>query len=288
MQKRLRYAVIAPCTAVLWLCGCGAVVPSAPRPLGPLFLVPLSIEGAEVGGAIVDTGGGYEVLLREPFGLDIVDSADVLAFGGFESVEVTEGFTYTAGGVGTEAASAIVDSSICACNGLGFHFLRKTGLVLGLDFAEPTVLFLRQLPPDGLLIPFEPGPDGLSHFDTAFIKVEVSVGGTNRSVVALLDSGATATVMRRGFVGTASALTPDRLDVTLSQRLLGSVRAGVSLFDTPGLPDLIIGTDVMREWGDQWYFYYSRTGGVVSIIPDADVGSATIANAASVRAKTAP
>ena len=36
------------------------------------------------------------------------------------------------------------------------------------------------------------------------------------------------------------------------------------------LPDLIIGTDVMRAWGDRWYFSFAPEGGTVTVVPHDD------------------
>ena len=71
-----------------------------------------------------------ELLADALMRLKVVDSTEVLAFGGTESVDVTESFDYTAGGWQTHAEAAIVGVSVCECNGLGFHFFRKTGAVL--------------------------------------------------------------------------------------------------------------------------------------------------------------
>jgi hypothetical protein len=243
----------------------------------PLFEVPLAIEGRDIGGAVIDTGGGYEVMLRENFGLEVIDTVDVLAFGGRQSVDLTEGFVYTAGGVYKVAETALVGKSICDCNGLGFHFFRETGVVLGLDFTEVDVTFLRAAPGGGVSIAFEPAPPDLSGFDTAFIPVDVAVGLSPTSagdrvsrVVALLDTGANATLIRRGLVDPTPALPINRQDVTIRHELLGTVAVTAALFDTEGLPDVIIGTDVMGTWGKVWYFTYERAGGRVDVLRPGD------------------
>lgn len=240
--------------------GCGGVLGEAPA---PLFLVPLEIEGHKTGGAIIDTGGGYEVLLRNNFGLEVIDTVEVLAFGGRASVDLTEGFAYSAGGLPRTAPTAIVSDSICDCNGLGFFFFRETGVVLGLDFVNARAVFLSTAPAGGVTIPFEAPPAHLYGFDTAFVEVEVASGGAMTEVVGLLDTGANITLMRRGLVGAAPALDPNRQSVTISHDRLGTVAVGVVLFETEGLPDVILGTDVMRVWADEWYFCYSPAGGSV-------------------------
>jgi len=248
------------------LSGCGPVLPGSPP---TLFEVSLEIAGRDVGGAIIDTGGGFEVLLKEPFGLAVVDSAQVLAFGGLQMVKLTGPFSYSAGGLETTAPAAIVDASICDCNGLGFEFLRKTGLTLGLDFVTPTVAFLPLLPQDGVRIAFQPSPAGLGDFDAAFVDVTVASGGQTRVLRALLDTGAAATVMRRGLIGTPPVFSSGRQNITVSHSQLGTVSLGVSLYDTAELPDMILGTDAMRAWGDRWYFLFANTGGVIVVHPKA-------------------
>ncbi len=246
--------------------GCGWMSPDSPP---TLFEVQLKIAGRDVGGAIIDTGGGFEVLLKEPFGLAIVDSAQVLAFGGLQTVELTEPFSYSAGGLETTAPGAIVDASICRCNGLGFEFLRKTGLTLALDFATPTVEFLAGLPEGGVHLPFAKSPPGLTDFDAAFVDVTVESGGQRAVLRALLDTGATATVMRRGLIGAPPAFATGRQNVVISHPQLGGVSLAVSLYDTAELPDMILGTDAMRAWSDRWYFLFAATGGVIVVHPEA-------------------
>lgn len=244
--------------------GCGDIPATRPA---PLFNVPLSIEGEPVGSAIIDTGGGYELLLRDSFGLQVVDTVEVLAFGGKEAVGVTEGFQYTAGGWDSTTDAALVGLSVCDCNGLGFHFFRKTGAVLGLDFANPRAMFLPVAPAGGVTIPFQPPPSSLTGFDSAFVQIEIASQGDSRTVLGLLDTGTNASVMRRGLVGTPSSLTPDRLDVTVTVESLGTVAVQVGLFETAGLPDVILGTDVMRTWSDRWYFFFAKERGTVTAFP---------------------
>ncbi len=267
--------------------GCGD--PLAGQPAG-LFSVPLEVNGEAVGEAVIDTGGGYEVMLREPFGLAIVGTAEVLAFGGKELVQVTEQFPYSAGGTGATADFAIVGLSICDCNGLGYHFFRKTGIVLGVDFSVPVATFHATVPQGAsgpgdeeecedhlcthrVTLPFEPPPPFLANLDSAFIEVEVAAGGETATVLGLLDTGAAVTMMRRGLLGGQRSslpypapLNPNRLEVTIEHPRLGTVAALVGLFDTQGLPDVILGTDVMRAWGERWYFSFAPNAGAVTVV----------------------
>lgn len=241
--------------------GCGDALAGRPA---PLFGAWVEVEGESVGAAVIDTGGGYELILRETFGLTVVGTANVLAFGGQESVSVTEGFDYVAEGWPATADGALVGVSVCDCNGLGFFFFRKTGAVLELDFTAFTARFLTALPEEGVAIPFASPPPQLPAFDTSFVEVEVSTGMDSRKVLALIDTGSTQSVMRRGLVaGTSPALLPDRLDVLVSEPHLGTVGLQIQLFDTPGLPDMILGTDVMPVWADRWYFAYETHGGTM-------------------------
>lgn len=260
--------------------GCGDVPVTR---LAPLFNVPLSIEGEPVGSAIIDTGGGYELLLRDSFGLQVVDTVEVLAFGGKEAVGVTEGFQYTAGGWDSTTDAALVGLSVCDCNGLGFHFFRKTGAVLGLDFANPRAMFLPVAPTGGVTIPFHPPPSFLTGFDSAFVQIEIASEGDSRTVLGLLDTGTNASVMRRGLVGTPSSLTPDRLDVTVTAESLGTVAVQVGLFETAGLPDVILGTDVMRSWSDRWYFFFAKERGTVTAFPRVEGDAAPAGTIGAVR-----
>jgi hypothetical protein len=247
--------------------GCGDVFPSRSV---PLFSVPLVIEGKPVGTAIIDTGGGYELMLRDSFGLNMVGTTEVLAFGGTEEVGITEGFRYAAGGWSAQAESALVGLSVCDCNGLGFYFFQKTGAVLALDFENVTASFVLWAPGDGVVLPFQPPPTHLTGFDSAFIEVEVQSGGDSRTVLALLDTGTNASVLRRRLVGTPSPLAPNIVRVTIAEPQLGTVWAQVGLFDVAGLPDMILGTDVMRAWADRWYISFASTGGTMTVFPRAE------------------
>lgn len=259
--------------SALMVAGCGGNNVESP---GPLFRIPLLVEGVDVGGAIVDTGGGFEVLLAESAGLEIVDTIDVLLFGGLATVDVTQEFAYQAGDINATATAAIVDPSICSCNGLGFMFLRKTGLILSLDFDTPSVVFLAEPAEADVFLPFRQGPASLSDFDTAFIDVDVAVVGEGRTVRALVDSGAPVTFMRRGLVGTPPIV--QRQEVRITHQDLGAIDLEVGLFDTAGLPDLIIGTDLMKAWGSRWQFDYSASGGRVMILSRSGNMAPVVAN----------
>jgi hypothetical protein len=235
-----------------------------------LFTTLLSIDGTPVGEAIIDTGGGYELLLRESFGLPVTGNVDVLAFGGAQSVDVTSGFDYTVGDVSDHADFALVGSSVCGCNGVGFQFFRKTGWVLALDFATMRASFVRTIPPGGAVIPFAAPPDTLASFDTSFVEVTVSTGGVSRSVLALLDTGTNTSVMRRGLLPDGSRLTPHQTEILVAEPQLGTIAVTARLFDTPDLPDLILGTDAMQAWSDHWYFHFAPQGGTVIARPSAD------------------
>ncbi|MFQ5496132.1 MAG: hypothetical protein ACE5EX_12220 [Phycisphaerae bacterium] len=262
--------MIKPCVTAIVACtlcvsgGCGETF--GPRP-APLFTTPLSINGEPVGRAVIDTGGGYEVILQSDFGLNVVDSARVLAFGGSEIVGVTEGFPYVAGGWAANASSALIGVSVCDCNGLGFEFFRNTGAVLLLDFSDAHATFVATVPQGGVTIPFAAPPRELSNFHTSFVEVEVSGGGVTRCVSGLLDTGTNATVIRRGLVGGDASLTSPRSAVTVYEPHLGTVALHAALFDTEGLPDIIIGTDVLGAWSDRWYFSYRSDGGEITAFP---------------------
>lgn len=252
------------CVWLTLISGCGDIFGPVPA---PLFSAPLTIEGESVGTAIIDTGGDYELMLRESFGLKIVDTAEILAFGGKELVGITEGFSYTAGGWEEETTGALVGVSVCDCNGLGYHFFRKTGTVLGLDFAQRRAMLSPVAPIGGATIPFMFPPASLGAFESAFVDVVVTSGEDSKRIVALFDSGSNTSVMRRDVVGKPSRQTPDWLGVTITEPSLGTVAATIRLFDTPDLPDLIIGTDIMRVWSDRWYFFFSESGGTLTVFP---------------------
>lgn len=269
MNCKHRYLLL-PIRIILSLClcallsACGTIFTFGSA---PLFVTPISIEGRSIGSAIIDTGGRYELVLRNDFGLRIVDSADILAFNGREQISLTESFQYEAGGIPSRAEAAIVGISICDCNGLGYFFFRKTGTVLGLDFNKIQAEFHTTVPEGGVTIPFAPPPRQLGNFDSSFIEVELSAGDTRRTVVGILDTGTSGTVMNFGAITARPNQFTNRVDIQITHPLLGTVAARVVLFDIPGLPDIIIGTDVMRAWGDRWYFKYLPKGGTVTVFP---------------------
>jgi len=236
------------------------------------------VEGRQAGMAVVDTGGGYEVMLRERFGLAVVDTVDVIAFGGVRRVDVTEEFTYHAGGVHGFSGGAIIGEAICGCNGLGFEFFRRTGMVLALDFENPTVTFLDDVPDEGVTVKFNPPPEPFRSFDTAFIEVRVSSPDRSMTLPALLDTGATATVIRRGLFPTnpvALAIGTGELSITIAHPQLGTATVEAAVFDNNDLPEMIIGTDVMRALGKRWYFSFPPYSGSVTIVKhDAAVATA--------------
>ena len=264
---KLNWFRVLGCYLAVLAAGCGDLLPPPPA---PLFAVPLEIEGRPVGDAIIDTGGGFEILLRDDFGLTVVDSIDVLVFGGRESVALTEGFSYSAGGFHGFADGAIVGISSCDCNGLGIVFFRKTGVVAAIAFSDPSAAFTMSAPPGGIELPFRAPPASLEGFNSSFIDVEVDLGGRTQTVRALLDTGAAETLLKRTtFDGTPDPLFGrTRLEVTHDR--LGTVSVSAAIFDNDDLPDLILGIDMMRAWGNRWYFHYTPNGGIVTVFPYAD------------------
>jgi hypothetical protein len=231
------------------------------------------VDGDDVGDAIVDTGGAYEVILRNHFGLAVVDTVQVLGFYGPEHVAVTEPFPYSAGGVSATAEFALVGLSACDCNGLGFRFFRKTQTVLELDFTTMLAAHRSSAPADGATIVFAVPPPGLDTFDSAFLEVDVRAEGGARRLLALLDTGSNATVLRRGIFSDPSGAV--RKDVVIEREEWGTVAVAATLFDTSGLPDIILGTDVMRAWSDRWAFTFAEQGGTVTAYPRYDAGATT-------------
>lgn len=264
--------IAAGSIAVLAGLGIGGCVPLAPAPEAPLFTAPLIVEGRPPTSAILDTGGGYEVLLRDDFGLTVVGQIQVLAFGGFETVELTEGFRFSVGGVEAQASFALTGLSVCDCNGVGYPFFQKTGVVLGLDFSTARATFLEDVPPGGVTLEFVDPPDSLPGFATAFIDVEVGPGfdppmtGSGVRVRALLDTGANRSALQRRVLDDQDIFGFMGREVTIGHPALGVVGASVLLFDTEGLPDLIVGTDVMGTWGREWYFAFAPGGGAVTVV----------------------
>lgn len=235
------------------------------------FSVPFTVNGAPADDAFIDTGGGYEVLVSSAIGLPAVGEVNVLAFGGRETVPLAGPFTYSVNGFETIASGALVGLSTCDCNGIGFHFFRRTGLILELDFPARRADFALTTPIlHDASIPFAEPPDSLPGFESAFIEVTVSAGGSARSVLGLLDTGANVTVIREGIVGSPLFITPDRQQIAIDHAQLGSVVVTAGLFSTEGLPDLIIGVDVMRRWADRWYMDFTPGGGRVTVVVDAD------------------
>lgn len=279
--------LVAFISATLFACpaGCGTLF--APPP-AQLFTTLLEIDGENVGHAIIDTGGGYELMLRSRYGLEVVETVEVLAFTGRRLVGLTEQFPYTAGGIETSADGAIVGLDVCDCNGIGFQFFRKTGAVLGIDFPAGEAEFHPATPESGgVVLPFEDSPPQMQQFDSAFVTVNVIADGQSRKVLGLLDTGTNWTVLRRGLFPSKNPLIPDQLDVQIGRDDLGVVAARVGLFDTPGLPDLILGTDVMRAWSDRWYFRYDLQGGEVIAFPPSSLLPAP-SGIASVRTEPRP
>ncbi|MBI4717456.1 MAG: hypothetical protein HY763_06605 [Planctomycetes bacterium] len=266
--------------AVLLAAGCGTRLPGG---TDGLFTVPLAVEGQAVGDAIVDTGGGYEIMLRDDFGLPLVDRIEVFAFGGRAQVDVTAGFRYVAGGVSAATDAAIISTPICACNGVGFPFLRKTGTVLALDFDAGTAAFRADVPEVGAAFAFDPPPPRLAGFDSSFVRVDVEFGGSATPALALLDTGAARTLIHRALVPDAAVLPlAKQATVTLANPQLGAVAVSAGLYANQALPDVIIGADVMRTWGPRWYFTFAPRGGscivVLTAAPDGDPPSVSVAS----------
>ena len=260
------FRMLGCCPAIL-AAGCGDLLPPPPA---PLFAVPLEVEGRPVGDAIIDTGGGFEILLRREFGLTVVDSVDVLVFGGRESVALTEGFSYSAGGFRGFADGAIVGISSCDCNGIGIVFFRKTGVVAAIAFSEPSATFTTSTPPGGINLPFRAAPANLEGFNSSFIDVEVDLGAATHTVRALLDTGAAETLLKRDLFAGAPDPLFGRPRIEVTHDRLGTVSVSAAFFDNDDLPDLILGIDMMRAWGDRWYFHYTPNGGMATVFPYAD------------------
>ena len=269
------------------LSGCGQEAPSG----WPDYLkVSLDVAGQQVEPALIDTGGGYELLLREPYGLKLVGTGQIIAFTGAEIVGVTEPFAYAAGGVEAVAGFALVGSSICDCNALGFEFFRRSGIILEVDFPAEKATLHESLPPEGITIPFSERPEALSGFDGALVELEVTTSGQTRSLIGVLDTGAPNSVLSEGAFPNARTGLTGRLAADLTHDQLGTVRVNLPLFDNPDLPELIVGLDVMRLWADVWFFRFDEVGGSVTVIlrregqpsePDAtDAGILATKNAA--------
>lgn len=259
--------------SMVWAAGCGSRIVGDS---GRLFTVPLEVEGIPAGLAILDTGGAYELLLRRDFGLPVIGEVEILTFAGRERVQLTSGFNYSAGGIKTVSDGAIVGLSICDCNGLGFKFFRKTGVVLGLDFPSAAAAFFLSVPESGVVLPFESPPPQLERFDSAFVNVRVRFGERDVAALGLLDTGAAATLIRRDVLGISNLSAENRVSVVVAQERLGAASAQATTFESQELPDLIIGIDLMRAWGDRWYFAFADSGGEVVVLPrDDQVDSST-------------
>jgi len=281
-------AVFAAVWVLPGVAGCGNTL-TLPAPAAPLFTIPVSVNDQPVGPAIVDTGGGYDLMLADRLGLTVVETVEILVFHGITTAGVTEPFRYAAGGFETTADTALVNVDLCDCNAVGFFFLRKTGAVLGLDFTSGEATLTARSPTGGSYVPFAAPPPQMSDFDTSFMEVELSDGdGHTVTVTALVDTGSNTTLMRRGIVGPAAGANGDRVDVFVSRPELGTVAARIGSYETPGLPDLIIGTDVMRVWSHSWHFLYSPYGGFIRTVPRSLPDQNEIAHPDSPAAKHLP
>ncbi len=255
------------CYPAVLAAACGDILPPPPA---PLFAIPLEIEGRPVGDAIIDTGGGFEILLRSDFGLNVVDSVDVLVFGGRESVAFTESFSYTAGGFHGFAEGAIVGISSCDCNGVGIVFFRKTGMVAAIAFSEPSAALTTLPPRGGIALPFRSPPANREGVISSFIDVKIDLGTATQTVRALLDTGAAETLLKRDLFTAAPDPIFGRVRLEITHDRLGTVSVSAALFDNDDLPDVILGIDMMRAWGDRWYFHYTPDGGNVTVFPYTD------------------
>lgn len=246
---------------ILTLAGCGQTLGTEP---GPLFLVPLSVSNSPAEAAVVDTGGAYELMLRHGHDLPVIGEVQVLIFGGREWVEFTGSFPYEAGGERQVADYAIVGLPVCDCNGVGVQFFRKSGVTLHLDYRTTTAAFVEDTPADGIVLPFQDSPPQLPTFDTAFVDVTVTRNGETVSLLGILDTGTNSTLLRRSVFGESPI--GGYLPVRVAHDSLGTVALNARLFDTEDLPDIIIGTDVMGSWADQWYFTFDERGGHVTVL----------------------
>lgn len=269
LKRKTAIARISPIlcivTVIMFAGGCGANL-FPPQP-GPTFTMPLVIDGVQVDEAIVDTGGEYELMLRDSYGLEIVGQVQVVAFEGRESVDVTEEFDFTIGGVRSTTEAALVGISVCDCSGVGFPFFRKAKTVLALDFETLDAHFASRVSADGIELPFVEAPESLTEFDSAFLEVTVeNENGEIVPVTGLLDSGTNGTILRRTLLP-PSQQSADQVNILIEHPLLGTVSVSARLFDTPGLPDLILGTDIMGAWGQKWYFDFHDRGGTTTVLP---------------------
>ena len=143
-------------------------------------------------------------------------------------------------------------------------------MVAAIAFSEPSAAFTTTTPPGGIDLPFRAAPTNLEGFDSSFIDVEIDLGATTQTVRALLDTGAAETLLKRKLVPGGSDLLFGRMRVEVTHDRLGTVSVSAALFDNDDLPDLILGIDMLRAWGDRWYFQYTPNGGIVTVFPYAD------------------
>lgn len=238
-----------------------------------LFTTPVTANGTVLESAIIDTGGGFDLMLSDHVGsgLDIIDSVDILAFNGVLTANIAEPFPYSVGDFEAVADQAFVDLGLCNCNALGFFFFRKTGAVLEINFLDGHASFLDAAPGGRAAIPFADPPVTLPEFDTSFMTVQVAGNdGTLVTVNALVDTGSNITSLRRGVLIASPTLDGTHAEILITRAELGTVHARVTLFDSPGIPDLVIGTDVMAAWSDEWYFEYDTRGGTIYADPRDD------------------
>jgi hypothetical protein len=243
------------------LAGCNQTV----SPRGQQFTLPLAIEGRTDGHALVDTGAEGELILAQAYGLDVIGSVPVILFSGATQAPVTEPFAYTLAGVTMSSPGAIIRESNCACDAVGTAFFRRSGLCVRLDYRRGTAVLVDEIPRGGIEVPLTPSVGGAGAFDSARVTIRIN---ETSFADAILDTGANVTAMRRSLVPTNAA---DGRYLLLSHHLLGSIsvpQERVLMYDTPGLPDLIIGTDVMPAWGNVWYFTFGVSGGRAAAFRD--------------------
>ncbi|HEY3243326.1 MAG TPA: hypothetical protein VGM03_08245 [Phycisphaerae bacterium] len=242
-----------PWILLLVLAGCNQTV--APR--GPQFNLPLTIEGRSAGNALVDTGAEGELILADSYGLPVVGSVPIILFSGAMEAGLTAPFTYTVAGVQLRTSGAIVRDSNCACDALGTGFFRRAGTCVRLDYRDGSAALVDRIPDGGIEVPLAPSLNNSGPFTSAHIPVQIN---ELTFADAILDTGANVTAVRALLMPPGSADTYLRL----SHYVLGALsvpQARVLTYETEGLPDVIIGTDLMRAWGSVWYFSFSESGG---------------------------
>lgn len=248
----------------VFLAGCG--VPLAAPP-DRLFYLSLEVNGNKVAPAFIDTGGEFEVLLSDHHDLEVIGELNVLAFGGQERVLLTEGFPYRVGDIELQSDGAIVGLSVCKCNGLGLSFIQKADRIIHLNFDTGEAELVDELPAGALSLDFADPPARLATFRGAFMDMEVTANGTTRLVKAVLDTGATRTVMSRSLFGGGSALSPNMLPIRISHVRLGEIGLNAGIFENDALPDMILGTDVMEVWGPEWYLDFRTRSRGLHVFP---------------------